>query len=245
MTWVKICGMTNLEDALTAVDAGADAVGFVFYEKSPRCVSAETTREIVEKLPEGVEKVGVFVNEAGTDPRAAILTARLTAVQQYLPFEQSPRLESGWAIALSAFPKRPRFLTALPIARLVDSGVDLSTVADGFAHFRDRISSIPPIVNETFDTFVLDSGGLQGPGGTGKTFDWSKAVPIAEGMRRGGLKLVVAGGLTPLNVAEAMQILKPWGVDVVSGVEASPGKKDPEKVRAFVKAVRDCDRKVS
>ena len=245
MTWVKICGTTNLEDALTAVDAGADAVGFVFYEKSPRCVSVETAREIVEKLPEVVEKVGVFVSESGPDPGAAILTARLTAVQQYHPFEPGARSENGWAIELSAFPKRPRFLTALPIAHLVDSGVDLLTVADGFAHFRDRVSSIPPIISDTFDTFVLDSGGSQGPGGTGKTFDWSKAVPIAEGMRRGGLKLVVAGGLTPLNVAEAMQILKPWGVDVVSGVEASPGKKDPEKIHAFVKAVRDYDRKVS
>lgn len=249
MTWVKICGMTNLEDALTSVDAGADAVGFVFYEKSPRCVTVETAREIIEKLPESVEKVGVFVSGSGPDPGGAILTARLTAVQQYHPFEIGARSESGsameqsgWAMELSIFPKRPRFLTALPIAHLVDSGVDLSTVADGFARFQDRVSSI---VSETFDTFVLDSGGSQGPGGTGKTFDWSKAVPIAEGMRRGGLKLVVAGGLTPLNVADAMQILKPWGVDVVSGVEVSPGKKDPDKVRAFVKAVRDCDRKVS
>lgn len=242
MTWVKICGMTNLEDALTAVDAGADAVGFVFYEKSPRCVTVETAREIIEKLPESVEKVGVFVSGSGPDPGGAILTARLTAVQQYHPFEPGARSESGSAMELSVFPKRPRFLTALPIAHWVESGPDLSTVADGFAHLRDRV---PPIISETFDTFVLDSGGPQGPGGTGKTFDWSKALPIAEGMRRGGLKLVVAGGLTPLNVADAMQILKPWGVDVVSGVEASPGKKDPEKVCAFVKAVRDCDRKVS
>ena len=88
------------------------------------------------------------------------------------------------------------------------------------------------------DTFVLDSGDLRMPGGTGKKFDWEKAVPIAEGMRRAGLKLVVAGGLTPENVADAMRILQPWGVDVASGVEARPGKKDPEKVRAFVKAVR-------
>ena len=245
MTWVKICGMTNLEDALTAVDAGADAVGFVFYEKSPRCVTVETAGEIIKKLPESVEKVGVFVSGSGPDPEGVILTARLTAVQQYHQFEPEARSESGSAMRISVFPKKPRVLTALPIAHWVDFGVDLSTIADGFAHLRDRVNSIPPIVSETFDTFVLDSGGPQGPGGTGKTFDWSKAVPIAEGMRRSGLKLVVAGGLTPLNVADAMQILKPWGVDVVSGVEASPGKKDPDKVRAFVKAVRNYDRKVS
>jgi phosphoribosylanthranilate isomerase len=95
------------------------------------------------------------------------------------------------------------------------------------------------------DTFVLDSGDLRNPGGTGKTFDWEKAVPISEGMRQGGVRLVVAGGLTPSNVVEAMEILKPWGVDVVSGVEASPGKKDPEKVRAFVRAVREMDRRAS
>ena len=96
--------------------------------------------------------------------------------------------------------------------------------------------------NGVFDTFFIDSGGPNHPGGTGKPFDWAKAIPIAEGMRRGGLRLVVAGGLTPRNVAEAMSILHPWGVDVSSGVEASPGKKDPDKVRAFIKAVRDADK---
>jgi len=86
---------------------------------------------------------------------------------------------------------------------------------------------------------VLDSGDLRMPGGTGKTFDWKKAVPIADGMRQGGVKLVVAGGLTPENVTQAIGILKPWGV------EARPGRKDPEKVRAFVRAVREIDRKTS
>ena len=95
------------------------------------------------------------------------------------------------------------------------------------------------------DTIVLDSGELRLPGGTGKTFDWKKAVPVGEGMRKGGVKLVVAGGLTAENVGEAIGTLRPWGVDVVSGVEARPGKKDPEKLRAFVKAVRAADRKVS
>src|ERR1700752_1940690 len=92
MTWVKICGMTNLEDALVAVEAGADAVGFVFYEKSPRCVSIETAREIVEKLPESVEKVGVFVDAACSTWTEALKAARLTAVQHYLPLE--PDVES-------------------------------------------------------------------------------------------------------------------------------------------------------
>jgi phosphoribosylanthranilate isomerase len=93
-----------------------------------------------------------------------------------------------------------------------------------------------------FDTFFLDSGNGQKPGGTGQPFDWRKATPIAEGMRQGGLKLIVAGGLNPGNVAEAIHILKPWGVDVSSGVEARPGKKDPEKVRAFIQAVRNTEK---
>jgi len=87
----------------------------------------------------------------------------------------------------------------------------------------------------------LDSGTLQQPGGTGRQFNWMKAVPAVEEIRKSGLKLVVAGGLTPENVADAMRILKPWGVDVSSGVEASPAKKDPEKVRAFIAAVRKAD----
>jgi phosphoribosylanthranilate isomerase len=240
MTWIKICGMTNLEDAMIAVDAGADAVGFVFYEKSPRCVSVETAREICAKLPESVEKVGVFVSGLGPDPDMTILSAGLTASQQYFSSEPGVRSSGGRATAGSVFPKRPRFLMALPIAHMVDDEVDRSCL-EALAHFVEASGSRPPIFKEIFDTFVLDSGGPQGPGGTGKRFDWSKAVPIAEAMRRGGAKLVVAGGLTSGNVAEAMGILKPWGVDVASGVESRPGKKDPEKVRAFVRAVREVD----
>ncbi len=89
MTWVKICGMTNLEDALTAVEAGADAVGFVFYEKSPRNISVEAAREIVEKLPEGVEKVGVFVTGSEPEPFEVVFRAGLTGIQSYLPSEDS------------------------------------------------------------------------------------------------------------------------------------------------------------
>jgi len=93
-------------------------------------------------------------------------------------------------------------------------------------------------------TIVLDSGSQRSPGGTGDRFDWKEAITLSGEMRENGVRLVVAGGLTPENVDQAMGILKPWGVDVVSGVEASPGKKDPEKVRAFVRAVREMDRRV-
>jgi len=242
MTWVKICGTTNLEDALVAVEAGADAVGFVFYEKSPRNVSVETAREIVGKLPESVEKIGVFVDDGEQDPARVFLEAGLTGMQSYFSLDTGCKGGRRGILEAALLPKRARFIIALPVKLLgEDLGqIQLSTDFANFGKNRPEGRSLP---EDLYGTFVLDSGDLRSPGGTGKTFDWEKAVPIAEEMRRVGAKLVVAGGLAAGNVAEAMGILKPWGVDVASGVEASPGKKDPEKVRAFVKAVREVDRR--
>jgi phosphoribosylanthranilate isomerase len=239
MTWIKICGMTNLEDALAAVDAGADAVGFVFYEKSPRNITVEAARAIVEKLPEGIEKIGVFVS-GGIDPLRVLLDVGLTGTQTYLSGRGSEKaIGAGFPL-----PKRARFITALPIKVFGDAEQIQKTELNSPRPAQNLPEGIS-IPEGLMDTFLLDSGDLQMPGGTGKSFDWKKAVPIAEAMRRGGMKLVVAGGLTPQNVGEAIEILEPWGVDVASGVEASPGKKDPKKVRAFVKAVREIDRTTS
>jgi phosphoribosylanthranilate isomerase len=234
MTWVKICGITNLEDALVAVDAGADAVGFVFYEKSPRKVDAATVRAIVEKLPKAVEKVGVFV---GNDWLDVVWAAGLNAIQQVI-FMDSTGRGSERATGLGVLPQPPRVYTSLPIAAFLEDDERIQGLAADFARMRKSTPPEAAMPDGVFDTFFLDAGTLQQPGGTGKAFDWRKAVPIAEGMRQGGLKLVVAGGLNPDNVAEAIDVLKPWGVDVASGVEARPGKKDPDKVRAFVQAVR-------
>jgi phosphoribosylanthranilate isomerase len=242
MTWVKICGMTNLEDALIAVEAGADAVGFVFYEKSPRNVSVEVVREIIQKLPEKVEKIGVFVSGGDLDSTRVLLEAGLSGTQTYMYFENGERRGAGSALEVSLLPKRARFLMALPMKAFGDDE-ELQKAEFKFTNRDQNLLEGFSIPEGLMDTFVLDSGDLRMPGGTGKIFDWQKAVPLAEAMRRDGVKLVVAGGLTPENVVEAMHVLKPWGVDVVSGVEASPGKKDPDKVRAFVKAVRDADRK--
>ena len=221
MTWVKICGMTNLEDALTAVEAGADAVGFVFYEKSPRNISVEAVREIVEKLPEDVEKVGVFVNECEGSICAIAGGAGLTAVQMHGDNED-PHVAD---LVVKRHP-RLKVLAAIPMYHA-------SPV--GWAGMWE-----PNVVH----AFLVDSGTPSRHGGTGEAFDWEASVGTIDEIKRFG-QVVLAGGLMPRNVAEAIGIMKPWGVDVVSGVEARPGKKDPEKVRAFVKAVRDADRKTS
>ena len=240
MTWVKICGTTNLEDALTAVDAGADAVGFVFYEKSPRNISAEAARAIVEKLPESVEKIGVFVAPDAKHCVRVVQEAGLTGTQTYVSM-----VESGTAPATGAslFPVGARHLMAFHMSVFLENANETAHASSEVAESEEKIpTSIP---EGQMQTVLLDSGDLRMPGGTGKTFDWQRAIPISREMRRSGVNIVVAGGLTPANVAEAISILNPWGVDVVSGVEATPGKKDPEKVRAFVKAVREADRKTS
>lgn len=219
MTWVKVCGMTNLEDALLAVDAGADAVGFVFYEKSPRCVNLETVREIVQELPKEIEKVGVFVNEAEDMLSEIAEGAGLTAIQMHGDHED-PR------VADKVKAMRPELKVFAAISMVHES-------PDGWAMTWRQ---------DVVHAFLVDSGSGSKPGGTGKTFDWSKSGPVLKRIKARG-NVVAAGGLTPENVSMALSILKPWGVDVVSGVEARPGKKDPEKVRAFVRAVREAERK--
>jgi phosphoribosylanthranilate isomerase len=213
--------MTNLEDALVAVEAGADAVGFVFYEKSPRCVSVDTVREIVGKLPESVEKVGVFVNQVEDTLCDIADRAGLTAIQMHGD-KEDPH-EGDLVVA-----RRPRLKVLAAVSMSQES-------PDGWAMmWRPK----------TVHAFLVDSGNSAKPGGTGKSFDWRASGKTLENIKRLG-RMVAAGGLTPENVPDALEVLKPWGVDVVSGVESRPGKKDPEKVRAFVRAVREIDRKVS
>lgn len=225
MTWIKICGMTNLEDALAAVDAGADAVGFVFYEKSPRNVTVEAAREIVRELPESVEKVGVFVGESAGGVASTKERAGLSAVQVYPSTGNGPGSVADFVQNFTQ-----RMFVAISGQRV--------TIEDGFGSFLSG-----ELLNRT-NALFLDSGNSRHPGGSGEVFDWKKAAEPVKLLSQ-TIPIVVAGGLTAENVGEAMRVLKPWGVDVVSGVEAKPGKKDPEKVRAFVNAVREFDRETS
>ncbi len=214
MTWIKICGTTNLEDALTAVEAGADALGFVFYEKSPRRVDPRTARRIVGELPAAVDKVGVFVNQFEEPIVALADEVGLTAIQLHGDCEDPH-------VADQIVKRRPNIKVLVGISMHHPN-------PEGWA-----MMWRPDLVH----AFLVDAGDSSKYGGTGRVFDWQTNRPRVEVIARLG-RVVVAGGLNPSNVPEAISILKPWGVDVASGVEASAGKKDPEKVRAFIGAVR-------
>jgi len=217
MTWIKICGTTNLDDAQLAVEAGADALGFVFYDKSPRNIDPEKAREIVTELPAYVEKVGVFVDDSFKHIRDVVEQVKLTAVQFYTrTWEHVEDLVSANGNAIS-----PKLIMALPADELSQADVLIQT----------RI----------LHAIMLDSGSSERPGGTGKTFDWKRAHGVIQGLSL-TVPVIVAGGLTPLNVGEAVRFFQPYGVDVASGVEAKPGKKDSRKVQAFVRAVREADK---
>ena len=243
MTWIKICGTTSLEDGKIAVEEGADALGFVFYENSPRNIETEAAREIVSRLPQQVEKVGVFVDGSGFHPVDIVRQVGLTAIQNTLGFFPAVAKAPPMAVAFAGFPRPPKLFLSFPAAWFFGDSEKIKGLADCFSHVRRDVVGHTASPEGWFDTFFLDSSTVQMPGGTGRAFDWEQAVPVAEGMRELGFKLVVAGGLTPANVAQAIRILKPWGVDVASGVEARPGKKDPEKVRAFIEAVRNAEKK--
>ena len=198
---IKICGITDIEDALHAAECGADGLGFVFYDKSPRFVSPEGARGIIEALPPFVTPVGLFVNEEPKKVREIAAFCGLGVVQLHgdeVPQECSlPPL---------------RTIKALRVRGEETLG-DLSSW---------------PVSALLLDAWVPDAYG-----GTGRRFDWPSAVGAAREHR-----IVLAGGLTPENVAEAVRTVRPYGVDVSSGVESAPGRKDRGKVAAFIRAAR-------
>jgi phosphoribosylanthranilate isomerase len=222
MTWIKICGTTSLEDALAAVDAGADALGFVFAP-SPRRISPRDAARITAALPAAVEKVGVFVNQSLELVVDTVEKAGLTGVQ--LHGEEDGR-----------FARRLREQVRSQLLLL--KAISMNEV--GKAKGKTFAIAAAGDAAAAFSALMLDSGSHTTRGGTGLAFDWQEAVPVARLLAR-KFKLIIAGGLNPDNVAKALRTFQPWGVDVASGVEQSPGKKDREKLQAFVAAVRACE----
>jgi phosphoribosylanthranilate isomerase len=202
MTKIKICGIKTVEDALAAMHAGADLIGFNFYPKSPRYIDVGQCRDIMAVMRKygQIMYVGVFVNASAEEVRATLETAALTLAQLHGD-ESSQTMQSLDGKAFKAF-----------------RGVPQSV--NGFA--RNHAPAL-----------LVDASVKGVYGGTGETADWSAAAALAQ-----QYPLLLAGGLTPENVAEAVQRVRPWGVDVASGVESAPGKKDTAKMKAFVQAVK-------
>lgn len=201
-TRVKICGITNLNDALAAVDAGADALGFIFYPKSSRFISWQEARCIIAELPPFVARVGVFVDADIGTIRQAIVESGINHVQ--LHGDEPP----GFGEDLR-----------LPIIKAF------------------RVADERSLANlDTFPAaaFLLDSFTPGQHGGTGATFNWDIAVKA----KTAGKPIILAGGLTPANVGQAVQKVAPYAVDVSSGVESKPGHKDSDKVRRFISAAK-------
>lgn len=199
---VKICGITNAPDALAAVEAGADALGFMFYEPSPRHISIPEAAEIVRKLPPFVIKVGVFVDAPEDLVMRAIADCGLNTLQFH--GHETP----GYCMQFG--------LLTMKAFRIRDA------------------ESLKALLDYPTDAWLLDAFTADKLGGTGEKFNWDLAIEA----KKMGRPIFLAGGLTPENVAEAVRKVQPYAVDVSSGVEAAPGKKDHEKVRAFITAAK-------
>ena len=213
MFQIKICGITTVADALMVAAAGADAIGLNFYPGSPRCIDLDRAETIIDALPEGVIKVGLFVNAPVRDLRGIFDRLELDLIQ--LAGDETPELLAEIA---------PR-----PVMKVLRSD---SANANAIADYLDRCRNLahPP-------RMVLVDAHLPGEyGGTGRLADWQLAADIS---RRSGMPpLVLAGGLNADNVAEAILAVRPAAVDTASGVESSPGHKDAGKVTRFVNAAR-------
>lgn len=217
--WVKICGTTNLEDAKLAVEAGANAIGFVFAPSPRRVTSSQLAVLPLESLGDA-RRVGVFVSQDFEEIAYDVRAARLTGVQLHgeLDFALVERL-------------RHEFEDDLLIIQTLHWPVG-SGLADLQRRLRSDLRAIAR--HRGADAVLLDSKTAQAIGGTGQSYDWDHAREVLVDAA-GQLRLIVAGGLNAGNVAEAIRTIRPWGVDVASGVEAAPGRKDPEQVREFVR----------
>jgi phosphoribosylanthranilate isomerase len=204
-TRVKICGITRMEDGISAARLGADAIGFVFYTASPRYTTADRAREIAGAIPPFVSTVGLFVNADTSHVLEVLRHIRL----DYLQFhgEESPTYCAQFGVP---------FLKAIR----VKPGVDLLQYATSFSGAKALL----------LDAYVDGTHG-----GTGQRFDW-QLIPASL-----PLPVILSGGLEPGNITSAVQTVRPWAVDVSSGVEAAKGIKDAAKIERFIRGVRDAD----
>jgi phosphoribosylanthranilate isomerase len=209
MVRVKICGITNSADALAAVEAGANLMGFNFYEKSPRYIAEIEAAKIRPQLPRKVEAVGIFVNAPPADVAALCKLLKLDAAQ--LHGDESPETVAELARSIPVY----KAFRVEPDFRLQT----LDEYAEAFA-------------------FLFDAAHTGQYGGTGRTTDWDVARRAAIGRR-----IILAGGLKVENVAAAVRIVRPYGIDVASGVESKPGKKDHGRLREFIQEVRRGEQK--
>ena len=204
-TKVKICGITSVADARAAAEAGADLIGLMFYEGSPRHITLPQAVEISRSLSPFVQRVGVFVNPEAAQVMEAISACGLNLLQFHGDEPSDFCTQFG--------------LMSLKALRMRDA------------------ASLAALANYQTDAFLLDAYSKAGLGGTGEQFNWDLAIEA----RKFGKPIFLAGGLTPENVAEAVRQVRPFAVDVSSGVESSPGKKDPAKVRAFIQAAKSIE----
>ncbi len=210
MTWIKICGITNVEDALEAVELGADALGFIFYEKSPRKITKEKAKEIIARIQHPgsrIQTVGLFVDE---------LAERVAEIASYCHLD----------ILQFHGDETPDYCQRFP-----------QKIIKAF-----RIKNEESLVNipkYEVDYYLLDTYSEEFPGGTGRAFDWG----LAEAAKKFAKPIILSGGLNPENIVEALKKVSPFGVDVSSGVESSPGKKDHKKLKEFITKVRGYETK--
>jgi phosphoribosylanthranilate isomerase len=209
MVRVKICGITNSADALAAVEAGANLVGFNFYEKSPRYIAETEAAKIRPQLPKTVEAVGIFVNAPPADVATLCKLLKLDAAQ--LHGDETPETVAELARSIPVY----KVFRVEPDFRLQT----LDEYPEAFA-------------------FLFDAAHTGQYGGTGRTTDWDVARRAALGRR-----IILAGGLKVENVAAAVRIVRPYGIDVASGVESKPGKKDHSRLREFIQEVRRGEQK--
>jgi len=204
MVKVKICGITSYEDARAAVEAGADALGFVFYDKSPRFINPVKAAGIISRLPPFIQTVGLFVNEETAQVNWTADYCGIDVVQ--LHGDETPE---------DCLEVKRRVIKAFRVQKIIS--------IDPLEKYQDyQVAG-----------YLLDAWSPDAYGGTGRTFNWE----LAQSAKQYG-PVILAGGLSPDNIAEAIRVVQPYGVDVSSGVESAPGKKDPAKVKEFIRVAK-------